>query len=315
MDTSAPGNAVVRIAGYDLLVVMPSYMDLSSACRLMSEIRATAPIGVRVCGLVIDESLGRDSGWNSSSADDLRITLPYRMGAQSALSAALAGVLPNVDSPWICTMDSDGEDCAEDVWRLWAARSPDIDMVLAIRGKRQGSTLFIIGYRGFRALYRGLTGQSISSGNFALIGRNWLESNISRPEFQLTYAGAIASVRCQRIGIRCDRGSRDGGRSRMRTTDSVSDALRWLLPQSGRIAARTLLALIFTAALGIIGLLWIFAFNVQGTASPGWTTSALLLIGGGFGLVLVLFLISSVMNGLLLLGKPHVRPMEISIIP
>lgn len=294
---------------------MPSYMDLSSACRLMSEIRTTAPVGVRVGGLVIDESLGRDSGWNSSNADDVKIALPYRMGTQSALSAALAKVLPECASPWICTMDSDGEDCAKDVWRLWEARISEIDMVLARRGKRQGSTLFLFGYRGFRALYRGLTGQSISSGNFALIRRDWLESNILRPEFQFTYAGAIASLSCERIGIRCDRGRRYGGRSRMRTTDSVSDALRWLLPQSGRIAARTLLALMITAALGIIGLLWIFAFNVRGTASPGWTTSALLLVGGGFGLALVLFLVSSVMNGLLLLGKPHSRPMDIRIIP
>ena len=288
--------------GSILLVVMPSYGDLSSAAEILESIRGLAPEGVNVNGVVIDESLGRDPGREGLSGSDRVITLGYRMGAQSALTAGLKEVLPVCRSAWICTMDSDGEDRPSDVWRLWEAATQVSDIVIASRRRRHSSLPFKVGYVGFKVLFRVLAGTTVQSGNFAVVKGDWLKANIERPEFLLSYAGSLAMLPAERTYVPCDRGKRIRGRSRMRLTDSVGDGLRLLLPYSGKIAARSLVALISAISFALLSLVWILAFNASGHASPGWTTSALTLVGGGLGVILVSFLVSSMMYAIILLN-------------
>lgn len=287
----------------ELLIIMPSYGDLASASLLLSQVRECAPTNVVVRSIVIDESLGLDSGWQGNPGLDQVEFLPFRMGAQSALVSALRTIPPSSEYSWVCTMDSDGEDCAEDVWRLWSARLNCTDVVLASRRHRHASIPFKIGYFGFRVLFRVLTGTHVRTGNFALLRHDWLRANIFRPDFLLSYAGTLPVVSAERILVPCNRGKRLVGKSRMRLTDSVGDALRMLYPQSARIASRSLVALLGASAAGLLSVFWILALNLMGTASPGWTTSALSLVGSGIGILLVVFLVSSLLHALVLLQQ------------
>lgn len=285
-----------------LLVLMPSFGDLEIAKELLNQIRAFAPPEVQVSGVVIDESLGCDKGWSEDSSDDRRVVLSARYGAQTALALAARNLVISVDFDWLCTMDSDGEDRPEDVWRLWEKRC-GYDVVLAVRRSRHATVAFRVFYRIYRILFRILTGKSIRTGNFALMSRSWITRNIWSPMFLLSFAGAIASLDSRSESVRCDRGKRMAGKSRMKLTNSILDGVRFCLPRADRIVSRSLLAFISVSLFLLVILAGVGALGVQDAISPGWITSAITLVSVVVGATFTVFLVSTLLYVQLLLNS------------
>lgn len=297
---------------FRILVLMPSYKDLATGASVLNQIRDGAPPGVTVSGVLIDESLGTDSGRVKLNPLDSVIQFPYRMGSQSVMSRAIRNVLPKLDWDWLVTMDSDGEDRASDVWNLWSCRDSDTDVVLGERSQRHSSLGFKLGYSSFKIIFRLATGLSLKTGGFACLRRGWVISNRNRAEFAFSFAGALCALPANRRSVPCIRDPRQHGRTRMRLIDSTKDAIRMLIPQSGLIASRSLVFVIFMCFLALLSLVYIGAVNALGFASPGWTTSALTLVMAGALSAVLLFLVAAIMYSLVLLGTVILESRELT---
>jgi len=257
---------------------MPSYGDLSTASEIFSEICLLAPRKFEIECVVIDESLGADVFWEERP--NLRVIQPpFRLGAQSALVEYFrtdSEFLDNFDL--VCTLDSDGEDEPSDVWRLCTSHDENIDISIATRISRTNTAAFKLGYAVFKILYRVATGLPLKSGSFAIVRAKWLKKNIYRSEFSFSYTGAILSLPATKKFIPCKRGARRKGLSKMKTIESVIDGLRIMLPQAGRIAARSFVLLVAASVFWVIGIAIVLAYKITNSASPGWATSFIVLL-------------------------------------
>jgi len=59
-----------------------------------------------------------------------------------------------------------------------------------------------------------------------------------------------------------------------------------MLPQAGRIAARSFVILVAASVFLVIGIAIILAYKITNSASPGWATSFIVLLTVAFGLAL-----------------------------
>lgn len=301
-----PSRKIARPA--KVLVLIPSYFDLLTASELADEIHQLDPMLIAPTVIVVDETLGLEN-IGSKSINFVRYENYFRMGAQSALVTALLShrdQLQNFD--FVCTMDGDGEDDPSDILKLLDAVQNGADVALATREKRHAPLSFKISRMFFQLVFLALTGIALRTGAFSVTTADWLNRNIQRPEFELSLSGALLALPASRKFVPCERAQRRKGKSRMRLTDSVGDGLRLLLPFAPKIAARSFLFFLIVVGIAIISCIWVAFVNIIGVATPGWTTSALVLVGTAVTASSVISLVTlGIMSILLLSGKQNIR--------
>lgn len=287
-----------------VLVLIPSYFDLITAESLIREIKELQSMRIETNFIIIDETLGLEA--TDSTVQYLRHINDYRMGAQSAIVSTLMSKreqLQNYD--FIATLDGDGEDSPRDFSKLLESAIAGNEIVLASRAKRYSGLKFKIGHLFFQFIFLLLTGHLLRTGTFAVVDAKWMKNNIVRPEFAFSYSGALAALPARRETIPCQRDPRRQGLSKMKLQDSVTDGLRLLLPFSSRIAARSFILFIITTFTALLASSWIITVNVLGEAAPGWTTSALILVGLAMTASAVIALVTIGIMGTLLLARPN----------
>jgi hypothetical protein len=238
------------------------------------------------------------------------IAPPFNLGHQRAIVFGLRTILGEIqDDDTIVTMDSDGEDRAEDVARLLAglndSDAPQSSLAIALRTKRSESLSFKIFYRLYRAMFRTMTGTTVRSGNFAAY-RGWLAHRILlHPFFDLCYSSSLISLNINRIMVPCARGDRYEGRSRMGLFGLLMHGIRMLMPFTDRIAVRALAAFSVLTGLGVsmgLGVLAVKFFTAL--VIPMWLSIAvitvLVLSIAAFGNFVVLFTVFSHSRGIAL---------------
>jgi hypothetical protein len=272
-----------------LWVVSPSYRDVPSFLMLREQVLAAvdgAPDigGTPVSFVVVDDTAGRDP-----EVDDLRaladtrvIEPPFNLGHQRAIVFALRRLAPYLEAhDLVVTMDSDGEDRAEDLPRLLEPLlEPEASrhvVALARRTSREESPAFKLGYRLFRLVFRALTGTVIRSGNFAAYRGSVAKNLLLHPYFDLCYSSTFVAVDAPIAYVPCARGRRLAGRSRMNTSLLVLHGMRMLMPFLDQIALRAL-AVFSAAFVGGVGLvLAIVGLKLfTDRAIPGWATDTAL---------------------------------------
>jgi polyisoprenyl-phosphate glycosyltransferase len=276
-----------------LWVVSPSYRDVPSFLLLRKEVLATldqaADVGeLPVSFVVVDDTAGRDPEVDALRAlpDTRVIEPPFNLGHQRAIVFALRRLGPDVAAhDLVVTMDSDGEDRAQDLPRLLAPlleASTDVGVddhtvVLARRTSREESTPFKLGYRVFRLAFRALTGTVIRSGNFAAYRGAVAKRLVLHPYFDLCYSSTFVALDAPIAYVPCPRGPRLAGRSRMNTSQLVLHGMRMLMPFLDRIALRALalFSAAFVAGLAMIAtIVGLKLFTDR--AIPGWATDTAL---------------------------------------
>ena len=300
-----------------LWIVCPSFRDVPSFIHLRRDVLANlthaSPTSWGAIKFVlIDDTGGLDPDMAElDGKDDCRVICPpFNLGHQRAIVFGLRSILPAIaDDDVIVTMDSDGEDRAEDVARLLGglqgSDAAQSSLAIALRTKRTESLSFKVFYLLYRAMFRTMTGTTVRSGNFAAY-RGWLAHRILlHPFFDLCYSSSLISLNINRIMVPCARGDRYEGRSRMGLFGLLMHGIRMLMPFTDRIAVRALAAFSLLTGLGVsmgIGVLAVKCFTAL--VIPMWLSIAvitvLVLSIAAFGNFVVLFTVFSHSRGIAL---------------
>lgn len=260
--------------------VTPVYEDVQSFLLLrqrLQEVASAAELG-EVRFVVADDTAGRDPEIEQlrELGDVLVFEPPFNLGHQRAIVFALRKVLPSVaEEDFVVTLDADGEDRPEDLPRLLVplrADSPP-EIALALRTKRRESLGFKLMYRLFRLLFRGLTGTTVRTGNFAAMRGGDARRALRHPTFDLAYSSSLLALNLPIAYVPCERGERYEGQSKMTFGRLGMHGLRMLMPFTERIAIRALAAFTFFLVLGVATALTIVGMRLfTDSTIPGWAS-------------------------------------------
>jgi hypothetical protein len=266
-------------------VVTPVYRDTGSFLILrerLLEVLAAEPEAAHgpVRFVVIDDTAGQDPEVAKlEPLDDVTVLRPpFNLGHQRGLVYALRRMLPRfADDDAVVTMDADGEDRPEDLPRLLAAldssEGPERPVVLALRTKRHEPPAFKILYRGFKLLFRALTGATVRTGNYAVMPGSVAKRVLQHPTFDLAYSSAILAIDLPITYVACERGRRYQGESKMTYGKLAMHGLRMLMPFTDRIAIRALAVFVLFGLVGILLAAVVVCLKIFTSSSiPGWTS-------------------------------------------
>lgn len=264
-------------------IVAPVYRDVGSFEILRERILEVLP-EASPRFVVIDDTAGQDA-----EIEDLRrhpdVTIlrpPFNLGHQRAIVYALRKIVPRVaDEDAIVTLDADGEDKPEDLPRLLAAIEGEPGtqqkVALARRTRRRESLSFKLMYLLFRILFRGLTGTTVRSGNFAAMPGSLAKQVLLHPSFDLSYSSAILALDIPIEEVPCERGARYQGTSKMTFGRLSMHGLRMLMPFTDRIAIRALTVFVVSLVLGALLALVVAGIKLfAGSTVPGWASFTVL---------------------------------------
>ena len=280
-----------------LYVIMPVYFDAPSAELLTREIVQVladdTSISLQPRIIWIDDSAGA-SGDVSETASRYGVrvlTPPRNLGHQAALWFAVRSIVEDLGpDDVVVTMDGDGEDRSSDVPHLVnALRLQHADVVLAIRGQRSAGLRFRFGYQLFRALYWILTGKTVETGNFAALNFRAILSLSTDPIAAISFSGTMSALRLRVRFLRCDRGKRTAGESRLGSAGLILHGLMMLVPQVDLVVVRAFFMLMFTLLLSVVvAVIAVVLRVVTSAAVPGWATS---VVFGALAVSLIMFLL------------------------
>jgi glycosyltransferase involved in cell wall biosynthesis len=285
-----------------ICVVMPVFNDWAAMPRLLANLADA----FRPSGSVLDIILVNDASTKPDNfaiehctADDVItaitiLDLSVNVGHQLAITAGLHYVQRHKVFAAVLVMDADGEDQPHDAARLVAAsrRQPD-RLIVARRTKRSESLMFRLFYTLYRAVFRLLTGQAISFGNFMLIPANLLPSVLSRPELIHHLAATLLRTRLPITQVPTVRGQRYVGVSQMNVPALVTHAIGALSVFSDVLFSRLLIGASLVGFLCAIGSIIVACLRFFTTlAFPNWATSVIsfLTLLAAQALVLILCL-------------------------
>jgi hypothetical protein len=262
--------------------VTPVYRDVRSFLILRERLLEIAPeAGIdRARFVVADDTAGQDAEIELlRSLDDVVVLEPpFNLGHQRAIVFALRRVLPAIgDDDLIVTLDADGEDRPADLPRLVEpvreCGAETQRVALALRTSRNESLGFKLMYRLFRILFRGLTGTTVRSGNFAAMRGAVARRALRHPMFDLSYSSSLLALDLPISYVPCPRGERYEGESKMDFGRLSTHGLRMLMPFTERIAVRALAAFTFFLVLGLaIAIAIVFVKLFTDSAIPGWAS-------------------------------------------
>ncbi|WP_422361171.1 glycosyltransferase [Reichenbachiella sp.] len=223
------------------------------------------------------------------------IRMNFNMGHQESIRQGLiyAHRISN-SANGIIVMDSDGEDDPKAIIEL--SKIDSFDIVQVTRGKRQETIKFKLGYFLYKLLFRVLTGNKISFGNYSLISFDVLNSVIKQKFFH--YSAFLSKQKFTITSIRYDRQKRLDGNSKMNYQRLIFHGLYSLIEYSEEVLyfmMKAFLILLFFLV-GIIGYVLYSKFISQ-EAIQGWASSV-----GSSLVITCLIIVSTIIVGLLLLS-------------
>lgn len=234
-----------------VIIMMPVYEDWEAAFKLCRNLDGVLALheSIRAHLLFIDDGSTSAACPQELSFQPIAIEqvstlrLHRNVGHQRAIAIALAHVREHWQSDAVVVMDSDGEDRAEDVPRLLETMigSGGRSAVFAERGRRLENRTFRMLYRCYSFLHRLIAGRDIRFGNFSVLPWWHLDTLVLCPEMWNHYAAAFLKLRLPYLRLRCDRGHRLAGESRMNFVSLVIHGVSAILANQEVVATRLLL--------------------------------------------------------------------------
>ncbi len=261
-------------------VMMPVFNDWPSAFTLIVRLNPLlVQEGYRPSYLLIDDGSTElpPSAEEVEAIPDVSVLhLRRNLGHQRALCIGISWLAKNLHGAQpIVVMDSDGEDCPEEVKRLLDRydREHGQTFVFAERTRRSEGFLFKFFYNLYCFLHIFLVGHRVRFGNFSVVPSRRLPSLSVVPELWNHYAAAVVVSKQPYTTVSTERGERYFGDSKMNFTELVIHGLSALSVFSDRLSVRIsffvfgLLVLIGAAAVVIMG-----AQLFTDSAVPEWVT-------------------------------------------
>jgi glycosyltransferase involved in cell wall biosynthesis len=291
-----------------IVILMPVYEDWDAAIGLCRKIDVVLrpQSSLQASIVLIDDgskltTYPRSLPFRLEAIDRVSVlSLRRNLGHQRAIAVALAYLQQRWKGDAVVVMDADGEDRPEDIPRLLEAmgNAGHPTAVFAERGRRLESLTFRLMYRCYSLLHRIFTGRDIRFGNFSVLPWSYLDSLVVYPELWNHYSATFLKSRLPYLRVRCDRGRRLAGESRMNFVSLVIHGLSALFANQEVVGTRLLLTALFTT------LTFMLLFGVvvgirlfTKVAIPGWAAMAVagLFILGGLFLLGCFMLVFSVM--------------------
>ena len=268
-------------------VVMPIYEDREASARLFKELYAE--YGSNAYIVVVDDGSIAEpvttEGLIDAKLDGVVITLKRNVGHQRAIAVGLSYVadqLPEIE----CTvvMDSDGEDIPSSIRTLVEPfQRQQIDVVVAQRKSRVETFKFKGFYLIYKALFRLLTGRSISFGNFMALRMSALKRLVAMQELWTHVAGCVLTSKLRVCTLPIDRGPRYAGVSKMNFVGLALHGFRALMVFAEDVLVRVGIVCAGVAALTIFCGASAIGLKLACFATPGWFSVAM-------GILLLVFL-------------------------
>lgn len=309
MGTVTPNEGELpRFSTMNIVIIMPVYEDWDAAMKLCRNIDVVLrqETSLRASVLLIDDGstlTTYQSGlpFRPQAIDHVSVlTLRRNLGHQRAIAVAFAYLQQHCKGDAVVVMDADGEDRPEDIPRLLEAMrdAGRPTAVFAERGRRLESLTFRAMYRCYSLLHRVFTGRDIRFGNFSVLPWSYLDSLVVCPELWNHYSATFLKSRLPYIRVRCDRGRRLAGESRMNFVSLVIHGLSALFANQEVVGTRLLLMAVFaTVTFMLMGGVVAGITLLSHVAIPSWAAVAVaaLFVLGGFFLVGCFMLVFSVM--------------------
>jgi glycosyltransferase involved in cell wall biosynthesis len=267
--------------GRKLVVVSPVFNDWEAFGRLVELIGALDIARAHEIQVIaVDDGSSEQLDHASiksrkGNLTDVRVVrLACNMGAMRAIAAGLvvASSVPGYEA--VIVMDADGEDRPEDIARLisaWIAQPTTI--AVAKRMERSEGRVFRLFYVAYKAIFRLLTGQSITFGSFSLLPRSALHSLIHNPAIWNNLPAAIIRSRIPYVEIETKRGQRFAGNSRMNFVSLSVHGVSAISVYTDVVLLRVIIAMGFLATMVFIGLLSVITIKIATNwAIPGWAS-------------------------------------------
>lgn len=259
-------------------VIIPVFNDWRSCATLIRHIREEIKHtpGTAVSFYLVDDCSTEPCGEPSliNDASVTIITLNRNVGHQRAIALGLCYVFDNSTGDYLIVMDGDGEDKPEDIRKLLeAGRKHEDSIIFGMRKKRYAGFKFKFFYALYKIIFRILTGQRISFGNFCAIPHSRLKNLVYLPDIWNHFSGGIIRSRIPYSTLPFDRGKRYFGESKMNFIDLIIHGLSAVSVYTDMLAVRILIAtfsLISLAAMGIVTATAIRLFTPF--AIPGWAS-------------------------------------------
>ena len=267
-----------------ICLVIPLFNDWPAVRRLFATLAdCFARTGVSFDVIIVnDASTITDDGVLDDAAGGAItaicvLDLRANVGHQMAVATGLHYAQENRSFDAVLVMDADGEDSPADALRLVQAWQTDPDkIVVAARRKRSEPLAFKIFYRLYRALFRLMTGRSISFGNFSLIPAGAGPAVLSRPELLHHLAATLLRTRLPLVTVPTHRGRRYNGQSQMNMPSLVLHALGALSVFSDILFSRLLIAMALIGSLCGLGAIFVTALRLfTPYAFPNWATTVI----------------------------------------
>jgi glycosyltransferase involved in cell wall biosynthesis len=291
-----------------IVIIMPVYEDWDAALILCRNIDVVLreQNSLHASVLLIDDgstltTYQRGLPFRPEAIDQVSVlTLRRNLGHQRAIAVGFAYIQQHWKGDAVVVMDADGEDRPEDIPRLLEAMrdAGRPTAVFAERGRRLESLTFRLMYRCYSLLHRVFTGRDIRFGNFSVLPWSYLDSLVVCPELWNHYSATFLKSRLPYIRVRCDRGRRLAGESRMNFVSLVIHGMSALFANQEVVGTRLLLMAVFTALTFMLLLAAVVGIKLlTQVAIPGWAAIALggLFVLGGQFLVGCFMLVFSVM--------------------
>lgn len=197
------------------------------------------------------------------------LQLRRNLGHQRAIAVGLAYVEAKIDCKAVVVMDGDGEDAPRDVVRLinQCDRDGYERIIFARRTQRSETQIFKLFYVLYKWLYKLLTGQEISVGNFSIIPDQILTRIVVVSEIWNHYAAGILKAKIPCTYLPCKRGTRLAGKSKMNLVHLIIHGLSAISIYGDIIGVRALIA---TGILMLFSITAIAVVIVVRVAVPNW---------------------------------------------
>lgn len=281
----------------NIYVLTPVYNDWDSFSVLIQEISALKQRVRQYNFYVVAvndgsiEEIPNDFDYKNISVTTLNLKI--NVGHQRAIAVGLQYVYNEIsDNDFVVVMDSDGEDVPAHIEQLVekAEQEQSKKIIFAQRNKRQESMSFKVGYYFYKKIFRFLTGQKISFGNFSIIPENLLGKVIYQNNIWNHYSGGIIQSKVPYDRVLLDRGKRYRGVSKMNFNSLILHGLSSIAVYFDyltlKILRLSLYGILFCAlSVGII----LFKKYVTDSAIPGWASSLISIITV---IILQLFLVT-----------------------
>jgi glycosyltransferase involved in cell wall biosynthesis len=264
-----------------IAVVIPVFNDWEAFAQLLAQLGEQAELEKNdLYVFAIDDGSSELADMAALSVSkgtlsDLRVIhLACNLGHQRAIAVGMVAVNKAGDMDATVVMDSDGEDRPDAVVKLIAAWDKEPGkIVVARRGRRSERLTFRVFYSIYKLVFRILTGQPISFGNFCLVPRHALKALVHSPAIWNNLSAAIARSHIPYTEIQINRAPRLAGRSRMSFVSLAIHGLSAVSVYTDIVLVRIILAACILGGIVILALIAVISVKF-GTdwAIPGWAS-------------------------------------------